>query len=93
MTLHSDLERAFNPEAVAIVGVSNRDKALHPGFTGLRFLRMLSSSGFRGRLYPINPKPDGIGGAKAYLSLLSVSEPLDLVIITVPAASVPGMAI
>ena len=91
MTLHSDLEKAFNPEAVAIVGVSAREKPLHPGFTGWRFLRMLSSSGFRGRIYPINPKLDEIEGTKVYPSLLSVPEPLDLVIITVPAASVPGV--
>jgi len=91
MTLHSNLERAFNPRAVAIVGVSNREKPLHPGYTGLRFLRMLKSSGFKGRIYPINPKADEIEGAMVYPSLSSVPEPLDLVIITVPAASVPGV--
>jgi acyl-CoA synthetase (NDP forming) len=91
MTLHSDLEKAFNPEAVAVVGVSSREKPFHPGYTGLRFLRLLRSSGFRGRVYPINPKLDELEGAKAYPSLLSVPEPLDLVIITVPAASVPGV--
>jgi acyl-CoA synthetase (NDP forming) len=91
MALHSDLAKAFNPEAVAIVGVSAREKPLHPGYTGLKFLRMLSSSGFRGRIYPINPKMDEIEGARVYPSLLSVPEPLDLVIITVPAASVPGV--
>jgi len=91
MTLHSDLDNAFNPEAVAIVGVSSREKPLHPGYTGLRFLRLLRSSGFKGRIYPINPKLDEIEGARAYPNLLSVPEPLDLVIITVPAASVPGV--
>jgi len=91
MTLRSDLEKAFNPEAVAIVGVSSKEKPLHPGYTGLRFLRLLRSSGFRGRIYPINPKLDELEGAKAYPSLLSVPEPLDLVIIAVPAASAPGV--
>lgn len=72
MTLHSNLEKAFNSEAVAIIGVSGREKPLHPGYTGLRFLRMLKSSGFRGRIYPINSKVSEIEGAKVYPSLSSV---------------------
>ena len=89
MTLHSDLAKAFNPETVAIVGVSGNKDEWHFDYTGLKFLRNLSSHGFKGRIYPINPKINNdIEGVKVYPSLLSVPEPLDLVIITVKAAAV-----
>ncbi|MFC1944874.1 CoA-binding protein [Chloroflexota bacterium] len=89
MKRNSGLEKAFDPKAVAIVGVSSSEKKFHPGYTGLRFLRMLQSSGFGGRIYPINPRAGEIDGIRVYPSLSLVPEPLDLVIITVPASSVP----
>ena len=90
MTLYSALDKAFNPETVAIVGVSSNDNEWHFDYTGLKFLHNLKSSGFKGRIYPINPKAaNDIEGMKVYPSLLSVPEPLDLVIITVKAAAVP----
>ena len=85
------LEKAFHPKAVAIVGVSRNDTNPPPGYTGLRLLRMQQAAGFEGRLYPINPSADTIAGVKAYPTVTAVPEPLDLVIITVPAAAVPGV--
>jgi acyl-CoA synthetase (NDP forming) len=79
---------AFPPQAVAIVGVSRSETMHHPGYTGARLFRMLTESGFRGRLYPVNPKAGDINGVKAYPGVTSIPEPLDLVTITVPAASV-----
>jgi acyl-CoA synthetase (NDP forming) len=52
MTVYSDLEKAFNPETVAIVGVSSTNE-LHRDYSGLKFLKNLKSSGFKGRIYPI----------------------------------------
>lgn len=78
----------FPPQAVAIVGVSRNESMHHPGYTGARIFRMLTDSGFQGRLYPVNPKASEINGVKAYPSVTSIPEPLDLVTITVPASSV-----
>lgn len=45
--------------------------------------------GYRGRLYPINPKADVIRGHRAYASLLDLPEQVDLVIIGLSAPVVP----
>ncbi|MFC1919711.1 acetate--CoA ligase family protein [Chloroflexota bacterium] len=85
----SGFERAFNPRTISIVGVSRTDKKQHPGGTGLGFFRRLRQLGFKGRIYPVNPKAEEIEGVRSYPSVVSVPEPLDLAIITVPAKSVP----
>lgn len=82
-------EEAFNPRAVAIVGVSRSDRQRHPGGTGLSFLRRLRQLGFEGRIYPVNPNASEIEGTKVYPSVTAIPEPLDLVMVTVPAAFVP----
>ena len=83
------LERAFHPKAIAIVGVSRDDIDSSPDYTGLRILRLLQGAGFQGRLYPINPGASMVAGVKAYTSIRSVPEPVDLVIVAVPTMAVP----
>lgn len=85
----------FPPKTMAIIGVSSKagivapiGGASPPGYTGLLLFRMLRQSGFQGRIYPVNPKATEIDGVKAYPSVTEVPEHLDLVLITVPAASV-----
>ena len=89
MVWNPGFEAAFHPRAVAVVGVSTSDKRDHPGFTGLRLFRILQEYGFGGRIYPVNPKAGEIEGAKVYPRVADIHEPLDLVIVAVPAASVP----
>ncbi len=86
--LKADLDRAFRPRAVAIVGVSRDDANPPPGYTGLKILRLLRDAGFPGRLYPVNPKATAIEGYPAYPSVLAIPEPPDLVIVAIPAQGV-----
>ncbi|MCW2496172.1 GNAT family N-acetyltransferase [Jatrophihabitans sp.] len=80
------IERLLSPRSVAVVGASNdRGKIGHAVFANL--LRM----GFDGPLYPINPEARHVGGVPAYRSVLDVPGELDLVVIAVPASSVPGI--
>ena len=88
-SLHTDLQKAFNPRTIAIVGVSRDDRDPPPGYTGLTVLRLLKGNGFPGRLYPVNPNATVIDGIPAYPSIRSLPEPADLVIVTVPAAGLP----
>ncbi len=81
----------FPPESIGIVGVSRTVASDIPGYTGIQMFRMLKSCGFKGRVYPINPKADEIDGEKAYPDVASVPERLDLVIIAVSAHIVPGV--
>lgn len=88
-SLLTDLQKAFNPRTVAIVGVSRDDLNPPPGYTGLKILRLLKEAGFAGRLYPINPRATTIADTRVYPNITAVPEPLDLVIVTIPAQGVP----
>ena len=79
----------FPPGSIAIVGISRNDNTNIPGYTGLQMFRSLLDTGFKGRLYPVNPKADEIEGVQAYPSVKAIPESPDLVIITVPAPIVP----
>ncbi|MCD6324310.1 MAG: CoA-binding protein [Desulfurococcales archaeon] len=76
----------FEAESVAVVGASR-----NPDKTGHAILKNILESGFRGRLYPVNPKAGEILGLKAYASLKDIPEPVDLAVIVVPARFVPSV--
>lgn len=73
----------FNPNAIALVGASSS-----PTRIGGRTLAALLKYGFAGRIYPINPAHDVIQGVKAYARIEDVPDPVDLAVISVPAAEV-----
>lgn len=56
---------------------------------GGRILSLLDDCKFEGRVYPVNQKVDQIGGRKCYPSVRAIPEPVDLVMVTVPAEVVP----
>jgi acetyltransferase len=78
------LQKFFKPQAVAVVGASPRE-----GTIGFTLVNNLKRDGFKGHIYPINPKHEGILGLKAYPSITSVGAPIDLVVIAVPILGVP----
>ncbi|MFN2560625.1 MAG: GNAT family N-acetyltransferase [Jatrophihabitans sp.] len=80
------IARLLHPRSVAVVGASNDEGKLgHAVFVNL--LRM----GFDGPLYPVHPDARHIGGVRAYPTVLDVPDEIDLVVVAVPAASVPGV--
>jgi len=78
------LQRLLSPKAIALIGASRSPKKL-----GNIVLRNLIEGGFRGRIFPINPRADEVCGLKAYPSVMDVSEDIDLAIIAVPSVAVP----
>ncbi len=82
--INAALEVMVHARSIAVVG-ANRPRA--GGFPGM-FSNVIAF-GFPGRLYPINPKTEEIEGYKAFPDLVSLPEPVDLVIISVPAPRVP----
>jgi acyl-CoA synthetase (NDP forming) len=79
------LSKIFHPESVAVVGASATNLvAAGP-------LRNLLAHGFKGRIYPVNPRHEEIQGLRCYPSLSALPEAPDTVIITVPAAKVDGV--
>lgn len=79
--MNSDLTKLFRPDSVAVVGASPNPE---PGrFT---FFKYLMDAGFKGSLYPINPKHSEISGHKCYPSLKEIPcDTIDIAIFMVPA--------
>jgi acyl-CoA synthetase (NDP forming) len=89
--LKSSLEQIdvfFNPRSVAVVGASrNASKAGHVIFKN--FVENKRRGTFRGELYPINPNEESILSYKCYPSLTHVIDPIDTVVVVIPAELVP----
>jgi acetate---CoA ligase (ADP-forming) len=81
----ADLRRLFYPRSIAVLGASGTE-----GKLGYNVMRNLVSHGFRGRIYPINPKSSEVQGVKAYRSVVDVPGPIDLAVVIVPAEAAPA---
>jgi acyl-CoA synthetase (NDP forming) len=78
------LDSLFRPRSVAVIGASTKE--LH---IGNRIVKNLLEFGFKGPVYPINPKADQIQGIQAYSSILDVPTDVDVVHMVIPAKFVP----
>lgn len=80
------LSRMFNPRGIAIVGAN-------PDVTrpGRQTVLALERHGYKGGVYPVNPKYDEIGGRKCLRSLADIEGPCDVAVIALPAAHVPDV--
>ncbi|MEK3937085.1 acetate--CoA ligase family protein [Sporosarcina sp. FSL W7-1349] len=76
----NNLEALFNPKSVAIIGASPDAKKI-----GGRPLSYLQRYGFKGAIYPINPKYEEINGLTCYSDILQVPSPVDVAIIALPS--------
>lgn len=74
----------FKPSGVAIIGASSNPAKLSYGV-----VQNLKEHGYRGGIYPVNPKGGEILGLRVYTTILDVPDPLDLAVIMVPAPIVP----
>ncbi len=80
------LRGALAPRSVALVGASEREGAL-----GRFVLENLSKGGFKGPIYPVNPKYSELAGHKCYPNLAELPSAPDLVVIVTPAKTVPDL--
>lgn len=78
------LETIFNPKSVAVIGASVKDFNI-----GNRIIKNLVDFGFKGAIYPINPKGDEIRGVKAYKTILDCPTDIDVVHMAIAAPAVP----
>ena len=80
----------FNPRSVAIVGATKKvDKAGHVIFKNFSTNKLHGV--FKGELYAVNPKEDSILNFKCYPSLAAIPGTVDLIVIIVPATTVPSV--
>ena len=76
----------LNPRSIAVVGVSRRERAI-----GHQVMRHILDAGFAGEVYPVNPEGGTLLGTQAYPSVSDLPGPVDLAVVAVPAAAVPGV--
>jgi len=76
------LSALLAPNSVALVGAS--DDVTRIGGRPLRYLR---EAGFKGAVYPVNPKRETVQGLTAYSSIAALPEAPDVAILAVPAAA------
>ncbi len=85
MSSFPDLGSFFAPKRVAFVGATE-DLSKFGG----RCMRLLIDFGYRGVIYPVNPKRSELFGLKCYPSLDELPEVPDHVGIVLPSAGVPA---
>jgi acyl-CoA synthetase (NDP forming) len=71
------LDIMFHPTSIAVVGASS--SAAETGW-----VKRLQDFGYKGEIYPINPKAKEIHGLKAYPDICDVPDPVDYAILNVP---------
>ncbi len=75
-----------SPKSVALVGATEK-----AGSVGRTVLWNLMNTPFGGPIYPVNPTRPSVLGIKAYPKLAALPEKPDLVVVTTPAAIIPGI--
>jgi acetyltransferase len=78
------LDDLFYPRGVAVIGASNNILSI-----GNRVVTNLLSYGYKGNVYPVNPRGGEICGLKACPSILDVDDRVDLVNIVIKNTLVP----
>lgn len=77
------LKSFFNPQSIAIVGVST-----HPEKVGYLVARNMIDQGYAGKLYFVHPSGETILGHQTTPDLKSIGKQIDLVIFAIPADAI-----
>lgn len=78
----SDFQALFKPRGIAIVGASHDLRRI-----GGQPVKYLATYGYKGGVYPINPKHAEIAGLKCYPDVASIDGPCDVAIVAVNGAA------
>ena len=78
------LTTLFEPKSVAVIGASDRENAV-----GAVIFKNILSSGYKGRLYAINPKHETIQGQQAYKSIEEIGARVEMAVIATRPQTVP----
>ena len=81
-----NLQYLFAPTSVALIGASERPRSV-----GATVLRNLAGAGFKGAIFPVNPKYRHLAGFTCYASVGDLPQAPDLALICTPPATVPAI--
>lgn len=80
------MRRIFNPRGIAVIGASDT-----PGKIGFSVVQNLINGGYKGHIYPVNPKAPTILGLLVIKSVADLPGDVDVAVVAIPAAAVPGL--
>ena len=81
---NADFTTLFSPRAIAVIGASGDVRRI-----GGHSIKALKAAGYKGAIYPINPKYPELAGLACYPTIEAAPKPVDLAIIALPATAVP----
>ncbi len=87
--MHSEqhyLHTLFEPESIAIVGASET-----PNSIGVTLVRNMLDSGYKGKLFFVNPEHETVFGQRSYPSVDTIPQRLDIAVICTKAEKVPDI--
>ena len=76
----------LDPRSIAVVGANDR-----PGSYGDIVLRNLARAGFEGPVWGVNPRRVEVHGRECVQSVADLPQPVDAVVVAIPAAGVPAV--
>ncbi|MCB2070160.1 MAG: CoA-binding protein, partial [Ottowia sp.] len=78
-----NLDSLFDPRSAAVIGASER-----PFSVGGTLWRNMHTSGFAGRVFPVNPKYRELSGQRCYASVDALPETPEMAVICTPPGTV-----
>ena len=73
------IKNFFYPKSICVVGASSKEKSI-----GYELLHTISNYGYKGKIFPVNPKAESVLGYKCYKTIEDINEIIDLAIVVVP---------
>ena len=81
-----NLEKLFQPASIALIGASER-----PGGVGAVVFQNLLNGGFKGVIWPVNPRHTSLHGLPVWPDVEALPTAPDLAVICTPPQAVPGL--
>lgn len=79
-----NLEYFFSPRRIAVIGACEDKSSL-----GYSMFRNLLGKGFKGSVYPVNPRVEAVQGVEAYPKITDIQREIDLAILAIPPQEIP----
>ena len=80
------LHRVMNPNSIAVIGAS-----LKKGSVGAAVMENLVTGGFKGDIFPVNPKYETVMGLPVASTINDLPPHIDLCVIATPMSTIPGL--
>ncbi len=87
MADNKDISFFFNPKSIAVIGASSTK-----GKVGNTVLNNIINSGYKGKIFPVNPRSDIVCDIQCYKSVLDINEDVDIAIFVIPGKFVNDAA-